>query len=329
MNIPHLKQTAAARLEQAQQEKKIVLIYSGLAIGSAVLVTAVNYLLGLQISQSGGLGNMGTRAMLSSLQTMLPLIQSVALMCLDVGYIAAMLRIARGQYASPQTLRLGFDRLWVLLRCSLIQGMLYGGLAFGSIYATTFVYMMSPMSASLMEILLPVVSEASVINPNIVLDEAVYQQLTQAITPVLILSAVVFLALSVPLFYRYRLANYLIIDRPAIGAVAALRESRNIMRGNKRALAKLDLSFWWFYLASFGATALGNADSWLSRLGVQLPFSGEVGYYIFLVLYWSATFAIYFFLRNRVEVAYGLAYDTFRPKEQSSGGVVLGNIFQM
>ena len=101
------------------------------------------------------------------------------------------------------------------------------------------------------------------------------------------------------------------------------------MRGNRLRLAKLDFSFWWFYLASLGTMALGYSDLWLPMLGVELPFSAELVSYVFLALYWIATFAVYVLLRNRVEVTCGLAYDAFLPKEESSGGVVLGNIFQM
>ena len=61
--------------------------------------------------------------------------QSAISMCLDVGYVAAMLRIARGMYTSPQTLRLGFDRFWVLLRAAIFRGLITTGVTFVSMYA--------------------------------------------------------------------------------------------------------------------------------------------------------------------------------------------------
>ena len=64
-------------------------------------------------------------------------------------------------------------------------------------------------------------------------------------------------------------------------------------------------------------------------LGVELPVSDTVAFFAFYVLYLAVSFAILFFLRNRVEVTYALAYDAVKPKEEQSGGVVLGNIFQM
>ena len=44
-NRKELKTFAAQRLEQAQQEKRIVLIYAVLVLGASLLVTLVNHLL--------------------------------------------------------------------------------------------------------------------------------------------------------------------------------------------------------------------------------------------------------------------------------------------
>ena len=64
-------------------------------------------------------------------------------------------------------------------------------------------------------------------------------------------------------------------------------------------------------------------------LGITLPWSADVSYFLFFALYLAAQFAIYYFLRNPVDVTYALAYDAIKPEEKQDGGVVLGNIFQM
>ena len=50
-NTRTMKTFAAERLETSPQEKKIVLIYSGLTLGLALLTTVVRYVLGIQIDQ--------------------------------------------------------------------------------------------------------------------------------------------------------------------------------------------------------------------------------------------------------------------------------------
>ena len=104
-NLREINQVSEQRLNQSPSQRKIVMIYGALTLGLMLLVTVVNYVLGLQIDNFGGLSNLGKRTMLSSVQTMLPIVQSLVLMCLDLGYVAAMLRIARGRLTKKKTQR--------------------------------------------------------------------------------------------------------------------------------------------------------------------------------------------------------------------------------
>ena len=101
------------------------------------------------------------------------------------------------------------------------------------------------------------------------------------------------------------------------------------MKGNKRRFLRLDLSFWWYYLLLFLASLLCYGDLVLAMLGVSLPLSSSVSYFLFYALFLAAQFGIYWFCLSRVEVTYALAYDSLRPKEPEDKSVVLGNIFQM
>ena len=96
-----------------------------------------------------------------------------------------------------------------------------------------------------------------------------------------------------------------------------------------RPVVKLDLSLWWYYLPVAAAMAVCYGDVLLPMLGVQLPLSETVASFGFYALYLLASFAVHYFLRNRAEVAYALAYDAVKPAESQESGVVLGNIFQM
>jgi len=328
-NIRELKRFAGERVENIRDGKRIVLTYTALALGMALLVMVVNYVLGLRIDQLGGLRNLGMRKILSSIRTVLPLVQSMVSACLGLGFTAAMLRVARGQYVSVNTLRLGFDRFWVLLRCTVFKGLLFSAVMMLSAYLGIMIYMMTPLSRDVMELLIPYVSDVTILDSGVVLEDAVYNQFVAMLWPAYLICGVVMAVLAVPMLYSYRMANYVIIDRPGLGALAALRESKKMMRYNRFDLFKLDLGLWWYYLALTGATVLGYGDVLLPMLGVALPFSQEVGYFVFYGVYAAATFAIYYFLLERVEVTYGLAYDTLKPEEKQDSGVVLGNIFQM
>ena len=328
-NTRALKAFAGERVASATQEKKIVWIFSGLVMGLTFLTVVIRYILGLQISNLGGLSNMGTRSVLSAVQTMLPLLQSLVVMCLELGYTAAMLRIARGQYSSPQTLRLGFDRFWTLLRCSVIQGLIYAGLGIISVYLASILFMFSPFGKSFLELAAPMISASSLLSPTPVVDETMILQLIPTMIPMFVMAAIVACIMIIPVMFRFRMVRYIIIDKPGLRAMAVLRESRKIMKGNCLKLLKLDLSYWWYFAVFFGISMAGNADQWLPMVGVKLPMSAEVAYFLFYALYLGLQMAGYCFLRNRYEVTYGLAYDALKPEEAKDSGVVLGNIFQM
>ena len=329
-NTRQLKEFSAGRLDNAREGQKIVLYYSLITVAVSAAAAGVSYVLSQQIAKTGGLGSMGVRSALTTAQTLLPIAQSVFLMCLTLGYLSTMLRIARGQYASPNGMRLGFDRFWVLLRCALLKGLIFGGVAVASLYVAMMIYMMTPLSNSAVDILMPLVKSASTSGQlGIMLDDATYTQLMSATAPAMAIFGVLFLALAAPLFYRYRMTDYLIIDRPGTGALAALRDSRMMMKGNRWNLFRLDLSMWWYYAAVLVSAAVAYGDQLLPALGISLPFSDTAAYFVFFGVYLAVIFVVYYFLRNRVEVTYALAYDSLRPQEPENKGAVLGNIFQM
>ena len=328
-NIREIKANSLQRLEQSPSQKKIVVIYAALALGLVGLTSVISYVLGLQIDNYGGLSNLSKRSMLSSIQSVLPFAQSLLTMCLDLGYLAAMLRIARGMYTSPQTLRLGFDRFWLLMRCSIFRGLILAGVGLVSIYAGILIFTLTPLSRAAMEIIAPLVSQVSVLDAGIVIDDATYVQLVKAMWPAFAICGVMALVLGGPVFYSYRMVDYVIIDKPGMGALMALRESKKMMRGNRMQLLKLDLHLWWYYLPSVVVMIICYGDVLLPMLGVELPVSETVAYFGFYVLYLAASFALHYFLRNRAEVCYALAYDAVKPQENQDNGVVLGNIFHM
>lgn len=326
-NTTEVKACARRRLADAGQASKIAAVYAGVTLGLSVLIMAVGQLLDWQISRLTGLSGMGMRTVLSSIQSILPIISTLVGMCLEVGYLASMLRVARGQYTSVQTLRLGFDRFWVLLRCMVIQGLILFGIAFGGIYLATMIFMFTPFSNSAVEVLTPLMENVTLLNPEVVLDDAMYAQLMDAMLPAFLMCVVVIGVLAIPVLFRFRMVRYVIIDHPGMGAMAALQESRKMMKGNCKRLLRLDISLWWYYGASLLTMLLCYGDALLPMLGVTLPWSSTVSYYLFYAAYVAAQFAVYYYLLNRTETAYAIAYDAIRPKENQSGGAVLGSIF--
>lgn len=330
MTIPSfkiLKKNASERVAASENSRKIVLVYTGIVTILAVLVTIVNYTLKLQIAQTGGLSNMGLRSVLSTVQSVLPMVQNMVVMCLELGYVAAMLRISRQQYASEKTLKLGFDRFWVMLRYTLIQGGIYMLAGMASFWIAMQIYLITPMSDSMMALVTPDMVDPAVVTEYL-RDPVFTSQIVSAMLPLFLIFGILYAILCIPISYSLRMTKYVIIDKPAQGAMFAIRESRKMMRGSCIRLFKLDVSLWWWYAISFGSMVLCYGDTLLPMVGVTLPFSADVSYFLFYALFLAVQFAACCFLRNKVEVVYAQAYNALKPREKETG-VVLGNIFQM
>ena len=328
MNIRQIHETAHQRLDQAQYKQNIILIYSGITIGLSALVTVATYFLGEQISKTGGLSNMGLRSILSTVKSLLPILQNLVLLCLELGFLNAMIRMSRGLYTSPNSLRAGLPRFWAAIRVTLLLSFRYLIVGVCSFYLAVTIFSLTPLSNTTMTLLAPVMEQVTAMTTEIVIDEALAPALLESMIPAFVIWGLLLLVTLVPLFYRYRLANYVLMDKPAYGALMALGESKVLMRKNCFALFKLDLSLWWYYLLTGISMAFCYGDVIFSLLGISLPWSETVSYFVFYALFLVAQFGIYYFFGNRVGVTYALAYEALKPKEEPTNGVVLGNIFQ-
>lgn len=324
-----LRRTAQQRLKNAQHLSTITLIYGSVTVGLAVLALVVNYCLDLQIDKTGGLSSLGLRSVLSSLQQLLSVLQTVAMLVMNLGFAGCMLRICRERYTTANTLRVGIERFWPMLRSTLLRGLIYSALSLGCFYAAVMIYLFSPLSGGLSDLIQSFLANGAT-QESLVENSTVVNAVTQAFVPIICITIGLFLMFGVPFYYRYRLVDYIILDNPGKGARFALMLSRRMMQGNRLKLLKIDLSFWWYYVLEALALILGYGDIILSAFGIELPLSADTGYFLFFALYAAAQFAIIYYLKAKVEQAYALIYDSMLPKEQpQSGGVVLGNIFQM
>ena len=324
-----LKQQARERLEACPQEKKIRLLYGGSLFVISVVYLLADLLISRLTPQTGGLSTIGTRSFMSALSGILPVVTSLLSMCLGFGYMGGMVRISRGQYASPNALRTGFERFWPLLRLTFFKGLITLGFSMGAFYLATILFTLSPFSDRLIQALEPVVSGGSLLSEGTMeLTEGVIEAVNASLLPLMAIFLVIAAVFVVPLLYRLRMTDYVLYDHPEAGALYAIRESKKMMRFHRLSVFKLDLSFWWFYLALALSYALNYAPMFLSVSGISLPVEGEALSVLCFLLSCAAEFVVIYFLRSRMEVTCALAYNRLKPKEQSTGAV-LGNIFQM
>lgn len=318
-NIRGLRADADRALARGREPKKVI----GGLIGALALlwlaVMAIDYILDVQLSKSGGLSDLSFSALLSTFQLALPLVQLGFTFCLNLGFQSALLRISRGHYADHTDLKTGFQRFWPLLRMTLLQFSLYFALCFALVYPCTAVYLMTPFADEFW-----VLAETLT-----VIDEAAMEQLSTILQPMMIIFTIVYAIACTPIYFRFRMANYILLDKPNERPIMALRNSNRMMRGNRLQLFKVDLNLWWYHGLNALLLVISYGNLLLPMLGVSLPWSADVSYYIFTGIYLIGTLAVYYFLRNRAEMTYIRFYEALRPEEPPQPGVVLGNIFQM
>lgn len=307
-NIHH---AAGQKLESAKGDlQRILLIYLGITTALSLAASGLAVFLGDRIDQTGGLSNMGLRSVLSTAQTLLPIVQSVVLMALQIGYCAVAVSVYRGESFSSQTLFGGFRRFFPLLRAYLLQSMLYSGAVLLCIYLSAYIFLMLPSSAAFRELMVPLMESASSLSGTITLDEAALTAAADALRPSLWVFAALCVPVLLPMFYSFRLVTYRLVDHTHPRAMAALRESRLLMRRNRLAMLKLDLSLWWYYALQLLVILICYGDVVLALFGITLPISGNAAYFLFLVLSLAVQFVAFYFTMNRVAVTYAAAYDT-------------------
>lgn len=325
-SVRELKSDAARAMGRAREPKKVILAYALITVAIAAVLTVLNAFLSNQIEGTGGLANFGIRSILSTAQNALPVLQSVVLMCLEFGYFHAILRLSRGQYADHTDLKVGFHRFGAILRLSFLQYSLLLVVVTMLFYLSMQIFLLTPLAAPLVELLTPI-AEAGV-DAATMLDEATLNVAFKEMIPLFILYGVLCCAVLIPMSYRLRMATYILLDDPQGKAMRAVRTSFRIMRRNGIRLFKLDFSFWWYHLLVLLASLVSYADMLLPMMGIQLPINETISFYLFYFIYLAMLFAIYYFLRNGVEITYAKAYDAIRDKPVDNG-VVLGNIFDM
>lgn len=308
LNSRRLKNSASGSIEKAGIDpRKLVLFHTAVVLALSLAVLAIDFVLEQQIGSTGGLSGVGMRSVLETVQTVLQQAQIIALPFWQIGWIYASLKIARGETAENKDLLEGFRQFFPQLRLMILKGLIFFGLAFAGVYAGALVATMLPSAGTLTDLMNPALT-----------DEQWMALFLQMMLPMMIIGGLAALALCVPFFYRFRLAEYFMLERPQLGARVALRASRNLMRGRMWQMMRLDLSFWWFGLMTVAVSALGLADLLLPWMGIELPWTAEISYFITYLLAAAAQLVLYYFCKAKVDVTYAHAYLSLLPKEETS-----------
>ncbi len=305
-----LKKIADSRLSEASYNPhRLMLLHTGASLGASLLIAIVSYILQQKIAATGGLSGIGLRSILTTAQSFLQLVLILLAPFWEIGFIYAAIRLARGQTASPEDLISGFRQFGPVLRLKLLQLFLYSSLAMPCMYVSLGIFGATPLSADFQALMMPALEQAMEMGQQIPVDAAAMEEMARTMIPLIPIFLIVYLAVLLPLFYRLRMAEYMIMDGNK-SALRAMVESWRMTRKKAGALLHLDLSFWQFYVLLGLISVLAYGDKLLEALGVALPISEDGAYFLFYAIYILGTLAIYWCFGARLHTTYALAYET-------------------
>lgn len=314
LNCRALKARAGERLSGAScDHKKLALIHTGLALGVNVLVSLLQLYLDRQIESAGGLAGLGTRSVLEGIRMVLQYAVSIALPFWEFGFVFVVLRLARGEQTGTKDLTRGFRNFGPVIRLYFIEMLIYLAVGFACIYAGFFLFSLTPMAIPMQELLLSMAEEAQSIDQMLTAVQNIpVEELEPLMRPALIIIGALFAVVATFLFYRFRMARFIVMDEPRVGGILALILSSRMTKHHRLKLLRLDLSFWWFYALVALSGVVIYADVLLNAVGVALPISGDMAWILTYVLGCLIQLVVYWQFNGYVQTVYATAYEELR-----------------
>ena len=297
---------AAARAAMAAADyspRKLILIHTGITVLASLLLYLVTGYMQAQIEQTGGLGGAPIRVMLSTAVSVLQMLFNLVLPFWQIGFLYAAMQIVRGKSAGPDSLKEGFRQAWSVLKTQLLLSLFACGLIFACYYAAYTIYLMTPLSKDLM---------TAMMGTDL---DAMMAAMEEALLPIGLLMLPPLLVVGLWFSYRIRLVNYVLMDAPGVGAMAVIRRSWKLMKGNFGKLLKLDLSFWWFYALEILLMLVAYADMLLPLIGIELPWPELVQTYAPLVVYQLLILLLYWWRGSQIQLTYACFYEAALPED--------------
>lgn len=298
----------AGRSLEGKDSRKLAVFHTGITVGIALVISLLQYVVTQGIGNTSGLSGLGTRSILQTVQTVLQWGNIVLMPFWMLGFTYAAMRWARGEYARKEDLLAGFRRFLPYLGLMLNRALLTISVLIICVNISSILFMLTPAAADVTAMVGNMDMEQTYAYMY-AMDAEQQAQLLQSMIPVFIIWGVLSVAILVPLLYRFRMAEYAILNQPGVRAMPAMLISATLLRRRCWQLFKLDLRLWWYYALELLCNLLCYGDILLALAGVTLPVAGEVMFFVSYGLYLAALFCVRAVFLPRVQTTYALAYE--------------------
>ena len=308
LNVAYFVNDAREKLE-GRGANRMAAIHTGVIVAVGLVLTVVQMMLSESMGKATGLSGLGTVSLLQTAQTVLQWANTLLVPFWNLGFLYVALQWARSSGAADRDLLTGFQRIGPCIGLLLNRFLICFGVMFLTVNICSTAYMATPAGTQLMEM---ITAAGGDMNAIYEMSEAQMTELMASMTPMLIIWGILCILLLVPILYRFRLAEYAILDYPGIRALPAMILSAGLLRRRCWQLFKLDLRFWWYYGLKLLCMLVCYADVLLSAAGVILPVEADVIFIVTYIAYLALLFGVEACFRPRVETAYACAYDALK-----------------
>ncbi len=289
--------------------KKWILIHTAVTAGAGLFVSCLQLLLSKWSLSADGLGDMGFRAILDTVVSVLSYAHMGFALFWGAGLTYVAICLNRRQPVGRETLLSGL-RLWgPVLRMYLVKGIfLFLAVLLGTQLGMVL-FLFTPGAREIYEAAMEM-TQTGIMDPSLVLTDAQLLALTDKMFPFALGTSAVLL---IPVLYFLRMMDYLVMDRPELRIWFAFRMSFYLVRKNLKRLLKLDLSLWWFWLLELMVAAVCWGDVLLALAGVQIGMDPDILSLAFYAGGLGLQLGLYWWKKDYICTVYAAAYDAMLP----------------
>ncbi len=294
MKISELKRAAVTRLRRyGNRPYKLAFFTFAIAMAAQLLVDSMAFAV---VSYQGGegLSGMGSASFLQTMHELLSIAVQVLSPLWTLGFTAAIMAFMDWQDPADTVLLTGLRRWWEFLKLYLLEGILMFFVLLAVIMPISFLYALTPWAGGLM----------AIPEQGTVSDAEFFAAVFENAAPFLVILALALILVLAFISYRLRFTNYMILHG-WIGVMSAMTTSFALTKGRVWTMLKLDLSYWWYYLAS---GALAGVYIAVPLLGYDLGFSYNTIFWLTYAVYALGSLALDVFALPRITAANVLIY---------------------
>lgn len=304
MDVQRLIQRAKEDLARPNYPiKKMVMIHTGVSLAVSLVLSLCSFLLGEYGDSTGGLGTMGLQTVISSVQMFLPFVSLAFSPFWQVGMENVALGYAEGIMVEPRDMLSGFRRWRAVLSSSVMLGLQYLMRGFVASFLAGQVLVYTPIGYPVYQAVMQQMQD-----PTFDLEAALEPHMPMLTAGTVVLVLIGFALLALPVYYRYRMVNYEILQDSSLGGLRAMMRSSQRTYRQRKKLFKIDLHFWWIFAANLLLQVVAYGDLLLELVGVTLPFSADVATWVFLLASMAGQVVLFVLAKPLYEVTWARAY---------------------